>query len=507
MSGNLIDLCPVGALTNGPYAFTSRPFELMQTETIDLMDAIGANVQVDARGSEVLRVLPRINEEVNEEWLADKGRFSYDGLKKQRLNVPLVKKADGTFEEMDWMTAISQVADKMNEVSGDQMAAIIGEFADVESVIALKDLMNRFDCDNFEIRSDATKLNADLRSSYMMNSRIEGIEDTDFLLLVGVNPKTEAPLLNARILKSITNNKLKVAYIGPAADLGYEVLHLGNSTRTLIEVAEGRHPVCARLANAQLPMILTGARTLERTDGQAIQSALSTIALHSPVINESLGWNGFNVLHKDGARVGALDVGVSNNYNQNLKPKFVFILGADNIRTSDIPEDAFVVYLGTHGDEGAYFANVILPGATYMEKTATYVNTEGRVQVSRLVVPPPGQAKEDWQILRALSEECGVALPYDSYEELRYRMGELAPHLLKYDHIEPSLFGKVALQSQVVSSNMHITPLNDQLDNYYQSDAISRSSTIMAKCSAAFNPDKFSNFKSRVPKEVSERNF
>jgi len=245
-------------------------------------------------------------------------------------------------------------------------------------------------------------------------------------------------------------------------------------------------------------MVMTGTRMLERQDGQALMSCLSTIAQNTKVVNEENGWNGFNILHKDGARVGALDVGVGNNYNPNLSPKFVFIMGADNIRTKDIPEDAFVVYMGTHGDEGAYFADVILPSAAYTEQTATYVSTEGRVNLSKLVVPPPGQARASWEILRALSEECGQSLPYDTFEELRYRMAELAPHLLKYDYLEETAFGKQAVQSLASDGQVHLTALNDQLDNYYQSDAISRSSTIMAKCSAAFNPVKFTNFKNRV---------
>lgn len=325
--------------------------------------------------------------------------------------------------------------------------------------------------------------------------------------MVGVNPRTESPVLNARILKATKHFGMKVAYVGPTVDLGYDYIHLGTTTKVLEEIASGNHPMADRLKEATLPMIMTGSRTLERQDGRAILGSLSTIAMNTNVINQAEGWNGFNILHKDGARVGALDIGISNNYNPELKPKFVFIHGADNIRTSDIPSDAFVVYLGTHGDEGAYFADVILPSAAYTEQTATYVNTEGRVNLSRLVVPAPGQARAAWEIIRALSEECGQALPYDTFEELRYRMAEIAPHLLKYDYIEPTQFGKIAVQSQVNNDSMHNTVMNNQLDNYYQSDAISRSSTIMAKCSAAFNPVKFSNFKRRVYQYKGMSNF
>ena len=342
------------------------------------------------------------------------------------------------------------------------MSAIIGNFADVESIVALRDLLHRFDCDNFEIRSDAPKLSADLRPSYIMNSRITGVEDSDLILLVGVNPKADAPVFNARILKAVKRGA-KVFVVGTPVDLGYEYTHLGNSTQTLLDISEGRHPFCARLSNSKMPLAIVGARSLERQDGQAILDAVKTISQHSPIVNEAEGWNGFNILHHEGSRVGALDIGLASTVQPGFKPKLVYILGADNIRKEDVPADAFVIYQGTHGDEGAYFADLILPGATYTEKTATFVNTEGRVQVSRLVVQPPGVAKEDWQVLRALSEECGQALPYDNHEELRYRIAELAPHLLKYDHIEASLFSHLAL-NVAGQTPLDLTPLNDRID-------------------------------------------
>ena len=278
--------------------------------------------------------------------------------------------------------------------------------------------------DNFEVRADAPKFNADLRSSYIMNSTVEGIEETDLLLLVGVNPKTENPVLNARILAA-TKAGTSVALIGSQVDLGYEYIHLGNSTQTLAEIAEGRHPFCARLANARRPILLLGARTLERKDGDAILQACHTVQRQQNILDVGEGWNGFNILHHEAQRVGALDVGLStSNQNRSDVPqKLVYLLGADNLRTSDIPQDAFVIYQGSHGDEGAYFADLILPGVSYTEKSATYVNTEGRVQLGRKVIQPPGMAKEDWTIIRALSEECGVILNYDTIEEVNYLFG------------------------------------------------------------------------------------
>jgi len=500
LSGNLPDVCPVGALVNGPYAFTSRPWELKNYNSVDVMDSMGSAIQIDTRGSEIMRILPRVHEEINEEWLGDKSRHAFDGLKFQRLTTPLQRAPDNTFTELSWQEALEKVAKELNSVSGDEISAIIGEFADVESIVALKDLLNRFDCDNFEIRTDAPKFNADFRSSYVMNSRLTGVEEADLLLLVGTNPKYEAPVFNSRILKAVNHNGLKVALLGSAVDLTYKYTHLGNSTQTLLDIAEGRHPFCAQLANAKLPMVLVGAKTLERPDGRAVLETLRTVAQNSPIINKEAGWNGFNILHSDAARVGALDIGINSIPNPNAKkPKIVFILGADNIRTEDIPEDAFVVYLGTHGDNGAYFADIVLPGAAYTEKTTTFVNTEGRVQMSKMVVPPPGQARNDWEVIRALSEEAGQSLPYDNIEEIRYRIAELAPHLLKYDYIEPTVFGEYGVRALKNSEELNLTPLVDHIDNYYQTDAISRSSVNMAKCSTAFNIHKFSNFRSSIP--------
>jgi len=288
---------------------------------------------------------------------------------------------------------------------------------------------------------------------------------------------------------------LKVALIGNPVELTYDYLHLGNSTKTLEEIVDGKHPFSERLAKAKLPMVLVSGRILERADGAALLGAFSKLCTNSPVINPDNGWNGFNILHKDVGRVAALEVGVNSINIAKKKPKFVFILGADNIRTEDIPKDAFVVYLGTHGDEGAYFADLILPGAAYTEKTATYVNTEGRARVSKIAVGPPGLAREDWRVIRALSEEVGQSLPYDSIEEIRYRIAEIAPHLLKYDYIEPTVFGEFGIKTLESKDKLEQTPIADTMDNYYMTDAISRSSVTMAKCSTAFNKSKFNNFK------------
>ncbi|EGR28078.1 NADH dehydrogenase fe-s protein 1, putative [Ichthyophthirius multifiliis] len=498
LSGNVVDICPVGALTNAPYAFTSRPWELKGYYTTDVMDTIGSAIQVDTRGPEIMRILPRIHEEINDEWISDKTRHAFDGLKKQRLRSPMQRSQEGTYTEMLWEDAMRIIAEKLQGVSGQEIGAIIGEFSDIETITALKDFLNRLDCENFEIRGhDNLKLSADFRANYLFNSRILGIEECDLLLLIGTNPRYESPVLNSRILKQ-TKNNLKVFNIGTSQDLMYKTIHLGNSTKVLNEILEGKHPFCERLKKAKLPMILCGANLFEREDGKEIMENLKVIANNYGVISEENKWNGFNILHKECGKINALELGISTSEISPKKPKVVFLLGADNnIKIEDIPEDSFVVYLGTHGDEGAYFADIILPTATYTEKNATWVNTEGRVQQGRLVVMSPGDAREDWMVIRALSEECGVPLPYDTLEELRYRVAELAPHLLKYDFIEPTSFGKLALQPQKGQNaqTLNVNPITDYIDNFYMTDAISRASVTMAKCSTAFNHEKFDNFK------------
>ena len=496
LSGKVVDLCPVGALNNLPYSFQARPWELKSNYTIDAMDAMGANIDAHTRGADLLRILPRINEEVNEEWISDKSRHAFDGLKKQRLAVPMSRKPDGTYAELNWQEAMQKAAEKLTSVTGDKIQGVIGQFQDVESIIAYKDLMNRLNCDNLDVRSNQAELNCDFRSQYLMNSRIVGIDETDLLLFIGSNPKTENPVLNARIRKAVNVNGLDVAVIGPANNLTYNYSHLGNSLKTLQEIADGTHPFCERLAQADLPMIVVGNETLSRTDGQAIQNLINEIAAKTNVINEAEGWNGVNILHSDASRVGALDLGIIPRQNMD-GAKVVVLLGADNFRHEDIPEDAYVIYMGTTGDEGVYYADLIMPTASYLEKDGTYVNMDGRVQQTRAALTPPGFARDDWMVLRALSEELGTPLPYDSLDEVRTRLAEIAPHLVRYDHIEPSGFDRVALTStgeRQVSGAL----LTDSVDNFYMTDPISRNSHIMARCTRELNPNKQSNFKEWV---------
>lgn len=495
LSGNVVDLCPVGALTSMPYAFTARPWELKSVLSVDPIESLGQNLEINIRGSEVMRVLPRLNEEVNEEWLSDKARYAFDGLKRQRLTVPMLRQEDGTFAELRWHEAMNVAKEQIEKVQGNEMCGIIGNFMDVESIVSFRDMLHRLGCEDIEVRNDAPQMDVDFRSQYLMNSRIAGIDDTDCLLLVGCNPRTEAPVLNARIRKYVQQAGLDVALLGTAENLTYDYKHIGSTTQSLEALLDGSHPFADKLANADLPMILVGSATFERNDGKAIYNTILKICEKYNVVSAEKEWNGFNVLHKEGSRPGAMDLGISSNREALAKkPKLIYLLGADNIRVDDIPEDSFVIYQGHHGDEGAYFADLILPGAGYTEKTATYVNTEGRVQIGRAAGATPGLARQDWEILRALSEELNVTLPYDTIHDVRARLAELAPHLVRYDYVEPHGFEHLALKPSNNAGDMFNSPLTDHIDNYYMTDSISRNSAVMARCTKELNPKKMVNF-------------
>lgn len=298
----------------------------------------------------------------------------------------------------------------------------------------------------------------------------------------------------------MNNNGLEVFVIGSAPDVAYDYIHLGNSGKVLEEIASGNHPFCERLSQAEIPMVIMGSSAFERSDCQGIINAINKIGENTNVINKSESWNGINILHNEASRTAALDIGIESkpDYLANNSPKVVYLLGADNIRPEDIPEDAFVIYQGHTGDEGAYYADLILPGASYLEKSCTYVNTEGRVQQGRGATAPPGFAREDWMILRALSEELGCPLPYDSLDEVRTRMAELAPHLVKFDYAETSGFENLAHRTNSSQDTLNATPFTDNVDNFYMTDSISRQSTVMAKCTKELNPRKQFNFRKLI---------
>ncbi|MAG97775.1 MAG: NADH-quinone oxidoreductase subunit NuoG [Alphaproteobacteria bacterium] len=486
LSGNLIDLCPVGALTSKPYAFHARPWELKPTETIDVHDAVGSNIRVDARGREILRVLPRLNEEVNEEWISDKTRFANDGLARKRLDQPYVRR-DGQLQPASWQDAFAAIAKRLEGVDGKRIAALAGDLACAESMTALKDLMTALGSPHLDCRQDGAKLGGGARAGWLFNSTIAGIEDADACLLIGSNPRLEAPVLNARLRKRWLAGGFKVFNLGPAVDLTYRTTELGSDARLLERIGAGEHEVAEVLSAAERPMLIVGQQALGRPDGGAILAAARAIAEHCGLVGED--WNGFNVLHTAAARVAGLDLGILPRPEGRDTAgilagaaegaiDFIYLLGADEIDTKVLGE-AFVVYQGHHGDSGAQRADVVLPGAAYTEKGGTWVNTEGRVQRGQRAVFPPGEAREDWTILRALSEVLGHTLPYDGLPELRRRMVELAPHLGQLDEIGPAPWGDFGQAGPIAD-----TPLGTAGSDFHLSDPICRASATMAACSA-----------------------
>jgi len=486
LSGNVIDLCPVGALTSKPYAFTARPWELTKTESIDVMDAQGSNIRIDARGNEVLRVLPRLHEDVNEEWISDKTRFACDGLSRQRLDTPYVRGADGKLKPVTWGDAFSTVATKIKASSGDKIAAIAGDLIDVEAMFALKDLMLKLGSTNIDCRQDGAKVNADARAGYIFNSTIAGIDDADALLLVGTNPRWEAPVLNARIRKNWLYGSLPIASIGANGDFTYDYEDLGSSLDALGRIADGGHTFAKTLARAERPMLILGMGALTRPDGEAILAMAKKIADDTGMIAD--GWNGFNVLNTAASRVGGLDIGfvpgdgvkdvaAIQDAAQSGAIDVVYLLGADEVDMDGFG-DAFVIYQGHHGDAGAHRADVILPGATYTEKSGTYVNLEGRVQLAGRATFPPGEAREDWAIIRALSGEVGQALAYDTLEALRTALRAAHPGMLAIDTVEASDWSAFSASAGDFDS----AALTGSIDSFYMTNAIARASETMAQC-------------------------
>ena len=485
LSGNIIDLCPVGALTSKPYAFVARPWELRKTESVDVMDAVGSSVRIDSRGSEVLRVLPRVNEDVNEEWISDKTRFACDGLKRQRLDRPYVRR-EGKLQPSSWREAFAVIAARFKTVTGAKIAAIAGDLACAESMVALKDLMAALGSPHLDCRQDGAKLDVSTRAAYIFNSTIAGIDQADVLLLVGTNPRWEAPVLNARIRKRWLTGRLKIAAIGPQLDLTYRYDYLGPGPQTLADLAAGRHVFADTLKNAKRPMLVLGQGALRRPDGAAILALARQTADTCGLVKD--GWNGFNVLHVAAARVGGLDVGFTPGPGgrdvagildgaSDGAIEFLYLLGADEIDTARLGK-AFVVYQGHHGDRGAERADVILPGAAYSEKNATYVNTEGRVQQARIAVFPPGEAREDWKIIRALSEAVGRRLPYDSLKQVRARLAAANAAFTEPGAAQPSsAWGEFG-----VAGPVDPTPFASPIANFYMTDPISRASATMARC-------------------------
>jgi NADH-quinone oxidoreductase subunit G len=486
LQSNVVDLCPVGALTSKPYAFTARPWELGKTQSIDVMDAVGSAIRIDTRGREVLRILPRNNDAVNEEWISDKTRHVVDGLRTQRLDQPYVR-VNGRLHPATWKEAFAVIVNKLRPIDGPKLGAIAGDLASVEELYALKDLMSRLGSANIDARQDGAVFDPKWgRASYLFNATIAGIEQADALLIIGANPRSEAAVLNARIRKRWRAGNFPVALIGEKVDLTYTYDYLGAGAETLAGL--GSSKFAEALTGAQCPLILVGAGVFARRDGVPLAALAAKAALEFGAVKD--GWNGFSVLHSAASRVGALDIGFVPGEGGKTAAQMaeggvdmLFLLGADEIEVAGGP---FVVYIGTHGDRGAHRADVILPGAAYPEKSAIYVNTEGRVQMATRAAFPPGDAREDWAILRALSEALGCKLPYDSLDALRQAMFAAHPHLMRIDEIaagDAADIGKLALLGGTADK----TPLRSCVSDFYLTNPIARASAIMAECSALAN--------------------
>ncbi|MEO0829271.1 MAG: NADH-quinone oxidoreductase subunit NuoG [Pseudomonadota bacterium] len=459
MQGNIIDLCPVGALVSKPYAFTARPWELTKTETIDVMDALGSNIRVDTKGREVMRILPRNHDGVNEEWISDKTRFVWDGLRRQRLDKPYIRE-NGKLRPASWGEALAKAAEAIKGAS--KLSGLVGDLANTEAAFALKQLIEG-QGGIVECRTDGAKLPAGNRSAYVGNATIEDIDDAKMILIIGANPKEEAPVLNARIRKAWAAGA-KVAMIGAPVDLTYEVHHIGDGREALADLAAMDHSD----KHGMPGVMVIGQGALTGPDGAAVlATALRTAeAAQSKVL----------VLHTAAGRVGAMDVGATceGGLEAALEADVVFNLGADEL---DIPAGRFVIYQGSHGDRGAHRADVILPAAAYTEEPALFVNTEGRPQLAFRAGFPPGEAKENWAILRALSAEIGEALAYDSLAQLRQALVAAVPHLAKVGAVAPSEMNLP--EGGELGTGAFISPITD----FYLTNPIARASQLMAELS------------------------
>ena len=474
LSGNLVDVCPVGALTSRPYAFNARPWELKKTETIDVMDALGSAIRLDAKGAEVMRALPRVNEDINEEWLADKSRHHVDGLMRQRLDRPYVR-IDGKLKPASWGQALAAVATRIKATAPDRIGVIAGDLQDAESMKAALDLFTSLGVKNLDCRQDGSVLHPRWgRASYTFAATIAAIDEADHILLVGTDPRKEAPILNARIRKRWLRGGCTVSVIGPRAELTYPYEYLGAGAQSLAGVKAPEKPF-------EKALVIVGQGALIGASGAAV---LQLAAKAAQTLGASL-----NVLHTAASRVGGLDLGFVPGEGgksafetvQAGAVELLFLMGADEIDTS--ASKAFKIYMGSHGDRGAMSADIILPAAAYAEKPGIYVNTEGRVQIANRAVFPKGEAKEDWAILRALSGELGAKLPYDTLADLRAKLMADHPTFGQVDYA-PGVPAGLDLSTIGEAGEAGDAPFASPIGDYYQTNPIARASVVMAECSA-----------------------
>jgi NADH-quinone oxidoreductase subunit G len=482
LSGNIIDLCPVGALTSKPYEFKARSWELHKTRSIDVMDAVGSNIIVNTRGNEVMRILPFNNDNINEEWISDKTRFFYDGLKYQRLDRPMVKSKD-RLVQCNWDVALNTLAQKISSTNVNKIGAISGDLTDVETMLVVKNYLEAIGSGNFDCRQNGSKLSNENRAKYVFNTSISGIEEADHCLLIGCNPRYEATMVNARIRKAYLNNKLPVALIGNKVDLTYPYKFLGNNPWALKQIIDGDHPLCEDLKKAKKPMIIFGEHLTTQSDFEAYEYFITKLLNQYDYLDKN--WNGYNVLHTAASRVGGLDIGfIPNNAGMDTaqilqKCEIIILLGADEIDLKKINPKAFIVYIGHHGDKVAEIADIILPAPAFTEKNSTYVNLEGRVQNTYATIDPLGEAKIDWEIILELAKLTGIELPYSNLNEIRDIMCKTNSVFKNTGNLIRNDLIKNPLKQRNFTKDI----FDNKPSNYYLTNSICRNSITMRKCS------------------------
>jgi len=475
LSANVIDLCPVGALTSKPYVFESRAWELKKTETIDVMDAVGSNIRVDTYGWEVKRILPRINEDINDEWISDKTRYACDGIKNQRLDTPYIK-TQGKFKETSWDFALNNIAEKIKESLPEKIAGITGDLTNMETLYIVKEFFQKtIKSKNLESRTDDFYVNNEDRQNYIFNSTINGIEESDLIILVGTNPRYEATILNSRIRKSFVKNKTEIYSFGDIGDLTYPYKILDNKTETIKDIIENKNKLSNKIKNTKKPIVIIGQSALKLKSGKFIFEKFKEFLMQNNKINNE--WNSLNVLSKDASTVGAYDLDILslNDENNSILKRIknnqfdiLFLIGQDNLNFKK--KNEFIIYIGTHGDKGAEIADVILPGATYTEQDGYFTNLEGKIQKAYKSSYPPGKAKEDWKIVNDLSTLIKRKKIYQSKEEL-------IDSMMNYMKLNKKNKNNKITETEFLSEKILIDPID-----YYYSNVIARSSNTMSKC-------------------------
>ena len=471
LSANVIDLCPVGALTSKPYAFEARPWELTKTETIDVMDAVGSNIRVDTKGWEVKRILPRVNEDINEEWISDKTRYACDGLLINRIDRPYIKK-DGKLIECSWDEAFLKIKEEVSKTVN--VGGLVGGMVDLETIFALKDFLTKISGSaSIDFRQKDFYIDPSHLSNNLFNTSIAGIDESDLILLVGANPRLEATIINSRIRKNFINKRTEIFTIGNPGDQTYKIISLGDNLKVLKDIENNNSIFSEKIKTSQKPMIVIGESVLNSKQGRFVLETSKSILKK----NNSL--NGLNILHQSASSVGAIMLQAYTNTNEVLKNEILYLIGADEINIDT--KNKFIIYQGTHGSKNAKIADVILPGAAYTEKNGLYVNLEGRVQSAFKASFPPGNAKEDWKILRALSDVLNKPLKFNTIEQLRSKIFDFNPALQRTDQLPLIDVNALNVENvEVIDSKVNYLPID-----YYHSNEIAKSSKTMLECKIA----------------------